>query len=369
MCLHIINYQVQTSVHDDEGCHRVRERATMLLFSGAKQNAVRWLPFDDYGVRYVAITGSWDDEGGKSKLAAWNLEPGVTAGRKLGKDACHDGGVTGIAIARLSTTSVQAVTASDIGGLASYKLAVSDNGGGVEVNISSAQWTAGGMHAGGAATAVVIFPQEQSVAASTGEDGRIVVLSALSGQALRAVHAEEDTISSLAATGSYMLASAGRSVLLWDARDLQGASQIALGEADAANVAGRFTSVCFDPTGRLVAAGSSGSVLSVYDVRKANARLCHLPLPHSANMPLCELAFPPAGAGLRNILLSASASGLLQWDFAATANTADNFHHLKNVHVLADSALTVNSLDPHPTEHQAVCVADDDSIQLARYVI
>lgn len=337
----------------------------VLLFTGAKQNVVRWLPsFDECGARYVAVTGSWDDEAGASTLAAWNLDSEASGSREMGKPAPHEGGVTGIAVSRLSASSAQVITSSDLGGLAAHKLTLSADGD--EVHISSAQWAASGAHKGGAATSVVVFPQEQSVAASAGEDGRIVVLSALSGQQLRAVHAEEDTISCLAAKDACVLASGGRSVMLWDCRDMQRVSEVALGEADAAGAAGRYTSVAFDMTGTLVAAGTSGSALSVWDVRKANARLCHLPLPHSS-APLWEVAFPPTAA--RSMLLSASADGLLQWDFAATVNTADNFQNFEHVRVLADSAVTMNSLDPHPTEHLAVCVADDDSIQLARYVL
>jgi len=336
--------------------------ADLTLFTGAKQNAVRWLPFEEYGARFLAVTGSWDDENGASALAAWNLEPAAAESRKVGAEVAHDGGVTGIAVAQISATSVAVITSSDLGGLAAYKLTLGD-----DVRISPAHWTASGAHAGGAATAVVVLPHDQAVVASAGEDGRVTVVSALSGQQLRAVHAEEDTVGCLAATGSCVLASGGRSVRLWDARDLHGACEVAL-SAEGEGALGRYTCVAFDPTGTLVAAGSSGSVLSVWDVRKANARLCRLQLPH-ADTPLWELAFPPTAA--RNMLLSASASGLLQWNFSDTVNTADNFQgrNLQGVRALAQlaSPLTFNSLDPHPSEHQVVCVADDDSIQVARF--
>jgi WD40 repeat protein len=315
-------------------------------------------------MRRVAVTGSWDDDSGRSALAAWNLEAGLPSARNLG-EAGHDGGVTGIALGASSTAGVQVVTSSDYGGLASYRLTPSEDGSRVDF---LKLWASPNVHSGSAATSVSIFPHETSVVASSGEDGQIALLSATSGQRIRAVHAEEDTINCLASTGSCMLASAGRSVLLWDCRDVQSVSDVTLGAAASTDAQGNYASVAFDPTGTLIAAGSSSSVLSVWDIRKANTRLGHISVPHST-APLWELAFPPTAA--RNMLLSASADGrLLQWDFAAGVNTADNFHTkmLQGVRVLADRNLSVNSLDPHPTEHEVVCVADDDSIQLVPFL-
>jgi WD40 repeat protein len=333
----------------------------LLFFSGGKQNVVRWLPFEGYGMRHVALTGSWDDESGQSILSTWNLEPGIASSRQMGL-APHDGGVTRIALGSATHSAIQIVTASDLGGVAAFKLTLSADGS--QAHISQPLWSSARAHAGGAATAVTMFPQEASAAASAGEDGRILVLSAISGQQIRVLPAEEDTVHCLASTGSCLLASGGRSVLLWDCRDPDGISEATLGEAGSGDAPGSYTSVAFDPTGTLVAAGSSRSVLSIWDVRKANARLSHIPLAHST-VPLWELAFPPTAA--RSVLLSASADGrLLRWDFASGVNSADNFHAkaLRDVRVLADRTLSVNSLDPHPTEHQVVCVADDDSIQL-----
>lgn len=334
-----------------------RAMSDLLFFTSRKQSAVRWLPLDEFGLRRVAVTGSWDDDSGRSALAAWNLEAGLPGARNVG-EASHDGGVTGIALGAVSTAGVQIVTSSDYGGVASYRLTPSEDGARVDV---LKLWASPGAHSGGAATSVSIFPHDPSVVASAGEDGQLALLSATSGQKVRAVRAEEDTINRLASTGSCVLATAGRTVRLWDCRDAQSVSDVTLGAA--ASAEGSYTSVAFDPTGTLVAAGSSDSVLSVWDIRKANARLGHISVPHST-APLWELAFPPTAA--RNMLLSASADGrLLQWDFAS-----DNFRtkSLRGVRVLADRNLSVNSLDAHPTEHEVVCVADDDSIQLVSFL-
>lgn len=336
----------------------------LLFFSSRKQNVVRWLPFDDFGMRRVAVTGSWDDDSGQSALAAWNLEAGILSARNMGETG-HDGGVTGIALGAVSTAGVQIVTSSDHGGVASYRLTPSEDGSHVDV---LKLWASPNAHSGSAATSVSIFPHEPSVVASAGEDGQIALLSATSGQRVRAVLAEEDTINCLASSGSCMLASGGRSVLLWDCRDAQSISDVTLSAPASAETQQSYTSVAFDPTGTLIAAGSSDSVLSVWDIRRANTRLGHISVPHST-APLWELAFPPTAA--RSMLLSASADGrLLQWDFTAGVNTVDNFHSkmLRGVRVLADRNLSVNSLDPHPTEHEVICVADDDSIQLVSFL-
>ncbi|KAJ1631836.1 WD40-repeat-containing domain protein [Pavlovales sp. CCMP2436] len=334
----------------------------LLFYSGRKQSVVRWLPFEGYGKRFVAVTGSWDDEDGCSTLAAWSFDSGSSPTQAMGEGS-HSGGVTGIALGASSTTSVQVVTSSDRGCVAAFKLSLSADGERVEI---LPQWSNPAAHAGGATASVVTFPQDSAVAASAGEDGRLVVMSALSGQPLRAIRAAEDTVSCLAATGACTLASGGRSAVLWDLRDLHSTSQLTLGDADGA---GNFTAVAFDPTGTLVAAGSSCSRLSIWDVRKGNTTLCNVQVPHKTT-PIWELAFPPTAA--RSMLLSVSADGrLLQWDFASSVYTADNFQasQLNAVRVLADRTLSANSLDPHPTENQVVVVSDDDSIQLASYQV
>lgn len=339
----------------------------MLLFTGRKQRSALWLPLGE-GRRDVAITGSWDDEDGQSALSIWDLEEDYEQVRSPSADrmlceARHDGGVS--ALDTLAPESpaggIQVLTASDSGHIAHYEIQ-SDPMGALTI---SRKWvTSGNAQRTGAATAVAAFPLQRDTLASTGEDGRLHVLSQASGQLVRVVCREEDALHCLVCSGAHTAVTGGASVKMWDARIHSSDASVTFGGSAVADLPETVTAVAFHPTAKLIASGTSAGTVSIFDERKPSAALWSEPLP--ARTAVWDVAFPLPAA--RNTLVTASGDGkLLQWVFVSSDNTAANFGTLLDVRVLTTRTLPISACAAHPSETKVCAIADDDSVEVVHY--
>lgn len=347
-----------------------------ILFTGSKHAAIRWLPEDMVGHRFLATTAGYDGGVGAHEVEIYDLSPDAASrpagAPRLACAAAIDAGA--LAMCTVASAGLIAV------GLESGRvaiLAVSDGDEGAPAALQPrGGWAPDGGHCLAPCAAMASVPGAEDYLVTAGDDGRLWLHSLRRGEALRSVRADEAGVAAVAVGrfGEGCVATAGEAICLWDVRRgwespavhfrRELPQRLGSGPAGADN---RPSALAAALGSHGLVAGLRSGALAAWDLRAAAE-----PLPQCAGVhraPVTAVAFSSATS--TPCAMSASLDGqAILWAVAPeTAGTAlVTPATVTSVAQVADRSLPVNDMALHDSMPIFACVGDDGSVLMGPLV-